>query len=122
MSIFDWLLYVDLADRLALLESEACFRSAISRAYYGVFGNIRNHLEMNNVSFNQANVHQEIIEWLKNQSNLGIKTIGWDLDFLRRERNRSDYDAKELFDKLRAKNSIKLARSIIQKAKIAKLI
>ena len=112
--MFDWLLYLNVADKLISLESEAGFRSAVSRAYYGVFGEVRNQLEIKGLSFNQANVHQQVIEWLTSQTDSSIKKIGWDLHYLRSERNRSDYNARVSFDRQRAEKSLILARSLVQ--------
>ena len=111
--MFDWLLYLNVADKLIFFESEAGFRSAISRAYYGVFGEVRNRLEIKGLTFNQSNIHQQVIEWLTSQNDPGIKKIGWDLYYLRSERNRSDYNNRVSFDRQRAEKSLILARSLV---------
>jgi uncharacterized protein (UPF0332 family) len=120
--MFDWLLYLNVADKMISLESEAGFRSAISRAYYGVFGKVRNRLETKGLSFNQDNVHQHVIEWLISQSDSNIKKIGWDLHYLRGERNRSDYNSKLCIDRQRAEKSLILARSLAQDVRITRFI
>lgn len=112
MSLFNWLLYLDVADELVVLQSEAHLRSAVSRGYYGVFGEIRNILESLGIQFTWKNVHHEVIDWLQNQPDTGIEQIGIDLDRLRRERNRADYNAVKSFSRWRADKSLLEARSI----------
>jgi uncharacterized protein (UPF0332 family) len=119
--MFNWLLYLDVADKLVSYNSEACYLSAISRAYYRAFGKVRSQLELSGFSFNQTNIHQQVIAWLKNKADLDIKTIGWDLDKLRQERNRADYNAKESFDKLRAEKYLILAHLNVQNTENANL-
>jgi uncharacterized protein (UPF0332 family) len=126
---FDWLLYLELSDFLISSGyskqipsgSENFYRSAISRAYYGAFDKIRTELEYKGFKFSQANVHSQVIEWLISQSNLGIKAIGRELDFLRRERNRADYVAGDTFGKYRAEKSLIIARSIVENAQKLKI-
>ena len=48
---FDWLEYVSLADELMLNDKESHHRSAVSRAYYGVFCKIREKLERDGIYF-----------------------------------------------------------------------
>lgn len=112
MSPFNWLLYLDVADYLMLSMSEAHFRSAVSRAYYGVFGEIHGRLQTRGVQLQRKNIHQEVIRWLRNQSQMGIVQIGMELDRLRRERNRADYAAMKRFTEQCAKKSLLKARSI----------
>jgi hypothetical protein len=90
VSIFDWLEYVKLADDLIIFGSEASCRSAVSRAYYGIFGKVRRRLEINGVILNHANGHQGLITWLENYPDIEVQVIGRALDRLRRERNRCD--------------------------------
>ncbi|MCK4330976.1 MAG: hypothetical protein KAW81_00315 [Dehalococcoidia bacterium] len=112
MSPFDWLIYLDVADNLLGFHAEGYSRSAVSRAYYGVFGEIRDRLEHRGIQFKRENIHREIIEWLKNQADKGIVHIGVELDRLRRERNWADYNSIRTFTRLRAEKSLLKARSM----------
>ena len=119
---FEWLLFLELADRLILIETEECYRSAVSRSYYGVFGNIRSELEKAGIIFKRANLHQQIIDWLISQQLPDLESIGKKLYVLRNERNHADYDSKELFNRFRAENSLAIARSIADSIKKSKLV
>lgn len=112
MSPFNWLLYLGVADDLILQGTEAHCRSGVSRAYYGVFGEIRRTLETRGIRFKGENVHREVIEWLRNQPDNATVQIGLELDRLRLERNRADYDAMQNFTQSRAKKSLLGARRI----------
>jgi uncharacterized protein (UPF0332 family) len=112
---FDWLQYVDVADRLMASGTEANYRSAVSRAYYGIFGNFRRHIENNGVDFNPSRVHHDLINWLENHQDTEIQLIGRELDKLRPERNRCDYDDTVVISKERAEKYVILARAIIGK-------
>lgn len=112
MSPFDWLTYLDIADDLMMTHSEGHFRSAVSRAYYGVFGKIRAVLETRQICFQPPNVHMEMIRWLRDQDEDKVAQIGVELDRLRRERVHADYDATREFTHSRARKSLLEARSI----------
>ena len=94
----------------------------MSRAYYGVFGKIHQRLEINGIIPTHANVHQEVINWLENYPDVEVQFIGRELDKLRRERNRCDYNGKILISKERAEKYIILARLIIANAQKSKLL
>lgn len=112
MSPFNWLLYLDVADDLMSFGSEAQFRSAVSRAYYGVFGKIRSKLETQGIQFEWKNIHHQVIKWLRSQPQVSVIHIGVELDRLRRDRNRADYDGIHTFSRSRAEKSLLQARSI----------
>jgi len=69
---FDWLSYISLADILAKEDSEECYRSATSRAYYGVLGTLTEALEKLNVTFPQVNIHHELVFWFRHQQDAGF--------------------------------------------------
>lgn len=112
MSPFNWLSYLDVAENLMLGGSEAHFRSAVSRAYYGVFGETRSRLEGQGIRFQRENIHHKVIKWLKDQPQDSVVQIGVELDRLRVKRNHADYDAIQTFTDWRAKLSILEARSL----------
>jgi uncharacterized protein (UPF0332 family) len=117
---FDWLRYINLADKLVLDDSEEYYRTAISRAYYGIFGKMRNDLESKGVSFTNTNSHQELIKWLKSQSK--TSSIGFHMDYLRRERNKADYGTHSTITKNHSEDSVALSHRIVDLSMKAKLI
>lgn len=112
MSPFNWLSYLDVSESLMLGGSEAHLRSAVSRAYYGVFGEIRSKLEGQGIRFRRENIHHKVINWLRDQPKDSVVQIGVELDRLRVERNHADYDAIPPFTDWRAKLSFLEARSV----------
>jgi hypothetical protein len=95
---FDWVGYLAVARELArgtpqTINREARLRSAISRSYYAAFIKARNHLRDQNglVTPTSANPHQYVINQLLYSRTSVRRRIGWDLLYLRRERNKADY-------------------------------
>ncbi len=87
---FDWKDFIRLAEKLTQTPDEASLRSAISRAYYGVFCITRNKKGLNHLK--HAGVHQEVIKRYKNSNDPNEQKIGIFLDKLRDSRNKADYD------------------------------
>jgi len=109
MRPFDWFLYLDVAKALAQTPSEARLRSAVSRAYYGVFGAIRARLTTAGFRpSRQGRAHSEVITWLR-QSGQEERQVGNELDRLRLERNEADYNALTDFTLSRAKSALRKA-------------
>lgn len=114
---FDWLQYITMSERLLLRKpkglEEAYLRTAISRAYSGIFGKLKQDFETRGVSFPlNRNIHQELIQKLKTSSDTSELRAGVKLDRLRRERNFADYDANAYFDQARARKAKILAGEI----------
>jgi len=104
---FDWLSYLTVADYLRRQQGEGFYRSAVSRAYYGVFCYIRDAL------FSRGGVsHQRVINALKNDPRLEVASLGQDLEHLRNERNNADYQTDTSFSASRAEAALARARSI----------
>lgn len=110
---FDWLRYLNVADHLLTQQGEEFFRSATSRAYYGLFCHIRDALEQRQGQPfpPERSVHIQVIDALKNDSRSSVIQLGTDLDRLRRERNRADYRTNT-FTLSRGRKSLLLARDI----------
>lgn len=98
---FNWIDYLTLAENLAKDPSlpgpkEASFRAAISRAYYGAFCTARNFAETNEnppvFRTGKTTDHKLIIEHFSKSSDPARKKIGANLDRLRSDRNKADYD------------------------------
>ncbi len=121
-SIFNWLLFVDLADKLVSIDAEAAYRSSVSRAYYGVFGEIRSGLKKQGVFFEGINIHYQMISWLENNPKKEISSLGLRLDILRKQRNNADYNSSAVITRLTAIQTVSQSRLILDQAKIFKLI
>ena len=95
---FDWSEYLALALELAPLPiglsiSEAKLRSAVSRAYYATHCKARNQLrDKENVLLPRTDVHKFVIEHFLNSSNRMRKDLGKDLNRLKVDRLRADYE------------------------------
>lgn len=96
---FNWRGYLVLARELARYtthptQQEARLRSAVSRSYYAAFIQARNHLRDKEglVTPASANPHQYVINQFLNSRSTARHKIGWDLVYLRRERNKADYE------------------------------
>ena len=98
---FNWAEYLSVAETLCgMLVSgppagiEAHQRAGVSRAYYAGFVLARNRLrDMDRIPIpTTGNVHQFVANQYKNNPDQRRVQIGIDLDRLRRDRNRCDYD------------------------------
>jgi hypothetical protein len=95
---FDWSQYFDLAQELArtsprAVTREARLRSAISRAYYAVFCLARNHVrDQEGLSIPREKVHSYVTNQFKDSPDSTHSQFGHDLDRLRWDRNKADYD------------------------------
>jgi len=95
---FEWSDYLELARELAgqtasPAGTEARLRSAISRAYYAAFCKCRNHLPDVGTQLPQGPaIHQFVRDEFKDSTDKKRKKIGNDLDRLRADRNKADYD------------------------------
>jgi uncharacterized protein (UPF0332 family) len=96
---FNWQGYFDLSQELLqntgnLTIREARARSAISRAYYAAFCSSRNHLrDVDGKSVPQgAEVHKYVKTEFANSTEVSRQQISKNLDRLRIERNKADYD------------------------------
>jgi len=105
---FDWSEYLNLAKELAghavsRAGQEARLRVAISRAYYAAFCKCRNHLRDKEVHHvpSGSRAHQYVRDQFKRSPNKLRKRIGYNLERLRSDRNKADYDDRVvLIDKL----------------------
>mgnify|MGYP001042182468 FL=1 len=109
---FNWLFYLNVANHLLSQRSEEYWRSAISRAYYAVFGVVRGILQSQGTQFKSDNIHRQVINRLKRHKNPTAQQIGVSLDRLRRERNKADYDDGISISYNEASMAIAVARKI----------
>lgn len=109
--IFDWKNYLELARSLQKLNlnkeeiKEACYRTAVSRAYYAIF-NItldfaEKKLEYVKLLKEEAGKnHRELKKHYQQQPNLDYKKIGKILGRMRNDRTVCDYENEVLNTKL----------------------
>jgi uncharacterized protein (UPF0332 family) len=72
---------------------EALFRSAVSRAYYSVFCQARNHLLKEGVKLDASqDIHQAVVQVYMTSSAPQRRNVGAKLGRLRRNRNKADYE------------------------------
>lgn len=113
--MFAWADFLDLADDLATRTGdEAAERSAISRAYYAVFGSARDHLSRSGVGLPQAGAAHAIV-WTRFHAGPAsvhrrIGTVG---RRLLRRRRRADYDIAYPRLTREARESVELARRLL---------
>ncbi|MFH1097610.1 MAG: HEPN domain-containing protein [Candidatus Desantisbacteria bacterium] len=107
---FDWKSYLLLSEELIKRSEEACLRSSISRAYYGVFCIARN--KKGYKLHKGSNIHSKIIDEYKEDKTL--QKVGWNLDELRRARNCADYDDSREIKKSMAESMLLLAKQVLK--------
>jgi len=110
---FDWKDFIRLAEELIKRSDEASLRSAISRAYYGVFCILRN--KMGFKDYKQSYVHRKVIDLYIKSSNPQEKLAGQLLDELRKRRNNADYNEDIIIDFNFAQRTIEDAKNILKK-------
>lgn len=119
---FKWESYIQLAEELIVYQKnssilEACYRSAISRCYYGVFCIARNFLISQGVAIPQVNTHKFIREKYQSSPDLLMKKIAKELRRLWLERKDADYEDKIKIEIKRAKYAIDLSKKILENLK-----
>ena len=92
-------------------STEAHYRSVINRAYYGVFGYIKNKLP---IYTEDASVHKEVINYLKRSPNINEKKSGSRLETLFLKRKDADYKHNITIQKSTCNFTIQEAEEIIK--------
>lgn len=113
--------FLVVADHLASQPSEASKRSAISRAYYGVFHLARELIESCGVKVaRSAEGHGVVLRCLQNCGMEKLARAGSMLDSLRSIRNKADYDlASTAFTPKAAETHIGIAKQLAQQVRQA---
>ncbi len=119
---FDWRAYIELAGELlahpqASIPLEAYLRSAISRAYYGVFCIARNFIVSRGTIIPRVDTHKFVRETYFSSSNKEERKIGKDLRDLWHERKDADYENNAAFDLKRAMTAYQLANRVLARLK-----
>jgi len=117
---FNWELYIDLANTLINVAKtqrtleEAYLRSAMSRAYYGIFCIARNFLIRKGKTIPKIDTHKFIrYEYQKSQNRVE-KKIAKNLRRLWKERKDADYEDKANIDVQRARIALDLSKRTLK--------
>jgi uncharacterized protein (UPF0332 family) len=107
--------FLPLAIQLAAGNTEAEWRTAVSRAYYAAFHVARELFE--DLGFRvppMDRAHKHLVFRLSNCGEPQIQQVGFDLDSLRRLRNQADYDFQLVISQGVATARVQVAGRIIQ--------
>jgi uncharacterized protein (UPF0332 family) len=107
--------FLNVADALSTGDTEADWRSGISRAYYAAFHKARRLLLFSGSQVPRGDLAHAYL-WLR-LSNCGhpdVSNAGRDLNHLRGSRNRADYDFDTSIEQLEAMDLVQSAANIIQ--------
>lgn len=107
--------YLTLARELVRRPKEADWRTGVSRAYYAAFHVARELLEDLGFRVPRAErAHAYLCLRLSNVGNVDVSAAGRQLNGLRGERNRADYDGHIALLQAHAINIVALAETAIQ--------
>lgn len=116
---FDWSKYLDLAQELieesSGADAEARLRSSVSRAYYAAFCKARNHLRDTSGYLMPllGETHKLVINSFRNSTEPELRLVGNNLERLRIDRNKVDYDDSVSGLESMAQLAVLLAQQII---------
>ncbi|MGV9141957.1 MAG: HEPN domain-containing protein [Promethearchaeota archaeon] len=103
--------FIDISKELEEGNTEAHYRTIINRAYYGVFGHIKEKLQINNMT---QSVHQNVIQNLSNSIHINEKKVGKRLETLFKKRKEADYNYHRTIAKNSCNFALKEAEKIIE--------
>ncbi|VXD11344.1 conserved hypothetical protein [Planktothrix serta PCC 8927] len=96
--------YLQLAEELIScskspdLSTEAYFRSSISRSYYGLFLIARQVMESEGfICLRGSEAHKQVQDHFLNSDDNNYQLVGTELQDLRRQRNKADYNLNCIF-------------------------
>lgn len=104
--------FLKIAEDLSKGNTEAHYRTSISRSYYAIFGMIRTRY--NFFVPKGLSVHQKLIDHLKSSPVPEERTLGSRLETLFTHRKNADYEYERKSLESFPVNSITLAKSIIE--------
>ena len=106
--------YLPFASSLASGPTEAAWRSAVSRAYYAAFHVARNLFTDLGFTVPKAErAHAYLWLRLANCGHPDVQNAGLDLNHLRQDRNRADYEAQRSMSRPTAAKNVQIAAEII---------
>ena len=114
--------YLQLAKKLAVVNNEACMRSAVSRAYYASLHKSIKLAEDNGARFlykGKPEIHRDVVDYFKYRGNMVFSLVGVKLGRLRKDRNKCDYDDNVKNIKKTAENAIIDADEIFKTKEIS---
>lgn len=118
---FDWSEYLQLARYLAAQDvspsEEARQRSAISRAYYAAYHEVRLLARQQGFQDSHAENHRNLIEYCLAEPRREWRNLGENLRRLRDKRNSADYDRRFERVDYHATTCISLAASVLDQVK-----
>jgi uncharacterized protein (UPF0332 family) len=96
---FQWADFLTVATSLRSAGDDASLRAAVSRAYYAVFGETREFLELERGRpFPDDSVHKAVSDCLDASGVAARQVFGSNLRQLKTQRVRADYKANQLVD------------------------
>jgi uncharacterized protein (UPF0332 family) len=106
--------FLETADRLTRGTTEGDWRSAVSRAYYGVFHRLRDALLVQGLDVGRGGAaHFNLYSGLHNCGIAQVALVAQGVDLLRAARVWADYDLRRPFPQLRAAKSVQEAHSVV---------
>ena len=112
--MFDWADYLALASELAKRsEDEAAMRSAVSRAYYAVFGRARERLRAEGLAAPRRATHRFVWDAYQQAREPHRRQVGAAGDRLRKYREGADYEGLLPGLPLITRRSIEIARELL---------
>jgi hypothetical protein len=119
---FDWSQYLQLSRELAGLEptpasQEAKFRSAISRAYYAAFNTAVDYIEaIEGVDYLPASTekHFDVRRYFFAQKNKVSQQIADDLNYLRSQLNKADYENNARIDLYGVREAVRRSSGVLR--------
>lgn len=107
--------FLTLANSLASGATEAEWRSAVSRAYYAAFHVACRLLSDLGFTVPRAErAHAYVWLRLTNSSHANVRNAGLDLNHLRQQRNRADYDSYRSMSRATAAKEVQSAADVIR--------
>jgi uncharacterized protein (UPF0332 family) len=107
--------FLEVANELVTGIREADWRSAVGRAYYAAFHVARNLFQLCGFYVPRGEqAHAYLWLRLTNSGHPDVQNAGFDLNHLRKMRNRADYDLDQLFDHVTAFGQVQIAGQIVQ--------
>lgn len=107
--------FLVVARALAVGNTEAAWRSAVSRAYYAAFHVACELMEALGFRVPQSDrAHAYLSYRLGNCGQAQVQSVGQDLETLRRNRNWADYDLQRPLSQAMGQSRVSMAEQVIQ--------
>jgi uncharacterized protein (UPF0332 family) len=114
--------FLVVADKPSLAATEADWRSAVSRAYYAAFHVARGLLASCRFKIPRSEkAHVFLAFRLSNSGDPTVQSAGDNLDLLRTERNRADYELSYFYSQAQASAQVRIAEDVVRILKVAAL-